>query len=183
MALQGKVIAITGGASGIGLSTVRVLASRSATLCISDIDPKALEATATELRSLNATFTTTLVDVAKVQEVDSWIKGIVEKFGKLDGAANCAGIIGKNHGIDKLTELEDETWERLMSVNLTGLMYCLRAELRVIVDKGSIVNVSSIQGMMGNVCMKAALSILLRIELIRVQDLLEVLRTRRVSMV
>jgi NAD(P)-dependent dehydrogenase (short-subunit alcohol dehydrogenase family) len=81
--------------------------------------------------------------VSKVPEVDEWIKGIVEKFRKLDGALNAAGVIGK------LTGLEDEDWDRIMSIDLTGLMYCLRAQLRVIVDKGSIVNVSSVQGVMG----------------------------------
>jgi NAD(P)-dependent dehydrogenase (short-subunit alcohol dehydrogenase family) len=49
----------------------------------------------------------------------------------------------------KLTELEDEEWHRIIGINLTGLMFCLRAELKKISDGGSIVNISSIQGVMG----------------------------------
>ncbi len=56
---------------------------------------------------------------------------------------------GEAHGLTKITELEDEEWNRIIGVNLTGLMYCLRAELRKISDHGSIVNISSIQGVMG----------------------------------
>jgi len=89
------------------------------------------------------------LDVSKVADVDAWIDSIVEKYGSLYGAVNCAGTIGKRHGITKITELEDEEWDRIIGINLTGLMYCLRAELRKISDHGSIVNISSIQGLMG----------------------------------
>lgn len=56
---------------------------------------------------------------------------------------------GKAHGMTKITDLEDDEWHRIIGINLTGLMYCLRAELRMISDGGSIVNISSIQGVMG----------------------------------
>lgn len=58
-------------------------------------------------------------------------------------------LSGKAHGMTKITELEDEEWHRIIGINLTGLMYCLRAELHKISDGGSIVNISSIQGVMG----------------------------------
>lgn len=57
--------------------------------------------------------------------------------------------MGKKHGATKLTETEDDEWFQIINVNLTGLMHCLREELRTIVNGGSIVNVSSIQGVMG----------------------------------
>jgi NAD(P)-dependent dehydrogenase (short-subunit alcohol dehydrogenase family) len=91
----------------------------------------------------------TKVDISKRSEVDAWIGSVVEKYGRLDGAVNCAGIIGKHHGIRTIAETEDEEWEKIMAVNLTGCFYCLRAELRALVDGGSIVNVASIQGVMG----------------------------------
>lgn len=52
--------------------------------------------------------------------MDSWIKAVIEKFGKLSGAANCAGVIGKHHGTRKVEELEDDQWDLIMAVNLTG---------------------------------------------------------------
>lgn len=147
--MDGKIIALTGGASGMGLATAKLISSRGATVCIADIDPSALAAAQYHFENLKVPFSITKLDVTDRAAVDTWINGIIEKFGALDGAANCAGIIGKQHGITKITELEDEEYERIVAVNLTGMMYCLRAELRKISDRGSIVNVSSIQGVMG----------------------------------
>ncbi|KAL7818542.1 NAD(P)-binding protein [Trichoderma gracile] len=149
MAFAGKVYAITGGASGIGLATVKLLAEQGAIVCFSDVNVTALAETEAYLKEKGAKFTASKVDVSKRAEVDAWIEGIVKEFGQLDGAANIAGIIGKHHSIHSVGELEDDEWDKIIAVNLTGCMYCMRAELRNIKDGGSIVNMASIQGITG----------------------------------
>ncbi|KAK3940709.1 hypothetical protein QBC46DRAFT_384430 [Diplogelasinospora grovesii] len=147
--LSGKVYAITGGASGIGLSTAQILSGRGATVCIADVDPEALSSTEAHFKSLNVPYMISKVDVSKRAEVDGWIESIVQTHGRLDGAANVAGIVGKLHGKASVAEMDDDHWDKIIAVNLTGLMYCLRAELRQISAPGSIVNVSSIHGLKG----------------------------------
>ncbi|ODA83523.1 hypothetical protein RJ55_02037 [Drechmeria coniospora] len=147
--LDGKVYAITGGASGIGLATAKLLSRRGATVCIGDVDSAAMKEVESHFGSLGVPCAVARVDVSNRGQVDGWIRSIVESYGRLDGAANAAGIIGKAHGIAAVSELEDEEWDKIIAVNLTGTMYCLRAELRSVVDGGSIVNVSSIHGLKG----------------------------------
>ena len=149
MSLQGKVYAVTGGASGIGLSTAKILAQRGATVCIADVNPDALKEAEAYFAGLGVPHLVTKVDVSKRAEVDSWIDNIVETHGRLDGAANIAGIIGKIHGSVSVADMDDDEWDKILAVNLTGLMYCLRAQLRKVVDGGSIVNAASIHGLKG----------------------------------
>ena len=149
--LRGKVFAITGGASGIGLATAKILSRRGAAVCIADVDPAAMKSADAYFSKAGAPYLVTRVDVSRRAEVDGWIDAVVRKFGRLDGAANVAGVIGKAHGSASVAELEDEEWDKIIAVNLTGMMYCLRAQLRNIVDGGSIVNTSSIHGLKGEI--------------------------------
>ena len=114
--MQGKVIAITGGASGIGLATAKVLASRGAKLSICDVSEDNL---ATAKEAIDGEVITCKVDVRNLSQIKDWLKQTVDKFGSLDGAANLAGTIGTKFGSYAIDEEDEEMWDLIIGVNLT----------------------------------------------------------------
>lgn len=147
--LQGKVICITGAASGIGFQTARLAAQQGASLAVCDIQKLQLEGSVAELKSIGANVIGTVVDVTSRVQVDAWINATIEHFGKLDGAANFAGVERKHAAFTPITDLSDDEWEWVIAVNLTGTMFCMRAQLRVMAQEGAIVNASSTAGLQG----------------------------------
>ncbi|CAN9423315.1 unnamed protein product [Alternaria sp. RS040] len=149
MSLKDKVIAVTGAASGIGLETARLFASKGAKLSLADVQEKPLKDLESELRTAGAQVMIQVVDVSKRADVESWIANTVEKFGKLDGAANLAGVTGRQSAVANIEDVEDDDWEFIMGVNVTGLRNCLRAQVPHMKEGSSIVNASSILGLIG----------------------------------
>src|SRR6201985_1361911 len=93
-----NVTAITGGASGIVLATAHLLASRGALLSLADLNAAALDTAAASIKSQtpNASVITQAIDVRNVSQVDEWIAATVSHYGRLNGAVNLAGVIGKS---------------------------------------------------------------------------------------
>lgn len=123
--------------------------ARGATIAIADIDQAAIDNVISVIPNGHDRLLLTKLDVTDRKAVDAWIDSIIKKFGKLDGCANCAGVIGKHHGTRMLEELDDDQWDLIIGVNLTGMMYCMRAQLRAMRGPGSVVCVSSVQGSVG----------------------------------
>jgi NAD(P)-dependent dehydrogenase (short-subunit alcohol dehydrogenase family) len=122
MSLQGQVFAITGAGQGIGLATAKVLASRGASVSLADMNPQTLADIEAEFRGNGWPVLTRKVDVRKRKEVEEWIDSTVQTFGHLNGAANVAGVIGRQIYRANVTEIEDDDWELVMSINVTGTM-------------------------------------------------------------
>lgn len=143
--MEGKVIALTGAASGIGLATARLLASRGAILSVADVNQAGLEE-AVQTFENSSKHLTTVVDVRESSQINNWIENTAQKLGKLDGAANIAGVGPRGKTV---ADALDEDWDFIMNINGRGVFYCMRAELNNMKDGGSIVNVSSVAGIRG----------------------------------
>ncbi|KAL8921279.1 MAG: hypothetical protein Q9172_004105, partial [Xanthocarpia lactea] len=150
---DGKVIAITGGASGIGQATAQLLAARGAILFMADIQQDALIATvdSIEKSTPNAIVFTRTVDVTISKDVDAWIQETVSRFGKIDGAVNLAGTAGKSTGSTLVEDVEDDDFDKIIAVNVKGVFNCMKAQIKSMKDHGggNIVNAASVAGVKG----------------------------------
>ncbi|KAF2648440.1 3-oxoacyl-reductase [Lophiostoma macrostomum CBS 122681] len=165
--VNGKVYAISGAASGVGLETAKVLHGMGARLSITDNRKEALEASIKEIIESNpgkqSEILSTVTDVRSSDQVKNWITRTISEFGALDGAANVAGVLGSSVGVKDLSELSDEEWDFIISVNQKGMFYALREQIKGLDSLGegprSIVNVSSVAGLYGdmrNACYSAS---------------------------
>ncbi|KAF2732339.1 NAD(P)-binding protein [Polyplosphaeria fusca] len=149
MSVKDKVVVITGAASGMGLETARLLASKGAKVSLADVQEKPLKDLEAELQKSGAQVMSMLVDVRDRKAVEKWIDETVSKFGKLDGAANLAGVIGRQNNVARIEEIEDEDWDFIFDINTKGMMNCMRAQIPHFNSGGSIVNAASILGLIG----------------------------------
>lgn len=144
-----KVIVVTGAGSGIGAATAKLLASRGAKVSITDVQERGLDETVKAIEEAAGSVISAVLDVRDRTQVEAWISQTVSAFGKLDGAANLAGVTGKQTGFAQVQEIDDNDWDLMFNVNVKGMLNCLRAEIKVMNDGGSIVDASSVAGIRG----------------------------------
>lgn len=135
---RNKIAVITGGASGLGAALGRELVARGATVIIGDIDRRKAEEVAMALgRSAHAIAT----DVTKAEQIDALTKQVKSEFGALDLFFNSAGI--SSYG--EAYELPFTEWDRVLRVNLAGVVYGSLCAYRIMKEQGSgkIVNMGS----------------------------------------
>lgn len=150
---QGRVIAVTGAAQGIGFVTAALLAARGASLSLADVQDEGLKKAkeAIEKETPYVKIFTYALDVRNPDQVASWIKQTVAHFGRLDGAANIAGVVPKSIASDAglVENIDSEEWDFCLAVNLTGVMHCMKNQLKVMKEGSAVVNASSIAGLQG----------------------------------
>lgn len=151
---EDKVIAITGAASGIGLATAIHFLTNGALISIADANQSGLHQALFDLEKAcpgsSEHILPTVLDVRNTAAVTAWMTHTIEKFGRLDGAANLAGVIGTSTLNGRtIKNIDDQDWDFVLGVNLTGVKNCVRSELQVMRDGGSIVNAASSVGLVG----------------------------------
>ena len=145
---MGKVVLITGAASGFGKCVAEKFAELGAKLILSDIQMDKLQTVAQELEAKGAEVYYTACNIADRAQVQAMVAGGVEKFGQLDIAINNAGL---GHMPTSLTNVTDREIDMNVNVNIKGTTFCMQAELDVMKQQGfgSILNVSSVAGITG----------------------------------
>lgn len=145
MRLQGKTILVTGAASGIGRATALTMAREGANVGVSDLN---FEGAMNTAQSIGAQALVLPLDVTREEEWAAATQKLLNRFGRLDSLANIAGI-GFPGGI---MDVKRDEWEKMLAVNLTGVMLGCQAAIRAIGSSGgsgAIVNVSSLAGLIG----------------------------------
>jgi len=139
--LSGRTAVVTGAGSGIGRATAEVLAGAGANVVCGDIDEGAAEETVKLITEAGGKAVVQRVNISSKGEVDALIDRAVAEFGRLDVMANVAGIASDG----KLTEATEAELDKVISVNLKGVLFGCQAAIRVMQPQGSgsIINVSS----------------------------------------
>jgi 3(or 17)beta-hydroxysteroid dehydrogenase len=150
--VAGKVALVTGGASGIGGASARLLAREGARVVIADLQDGLGEALRDELAQAGADAVYAHLDVTDEDAWERTVAGVMQRFGRLDVAVNCAGIGARAQLFPTEVSLED--WRAVMRVNLDGVFLGTKHSLKAMRASepvnGSIINISSILGIVGS---------------------------------
>jgi 2-hydroxycyclohexanecarboxyl-CoA dehydrogenase len=145
--LDGKIAAVTGGASGIGEATVRRFVAEGASVAFCDRDNERGQRVAAELETAGAKVAFTHADVGTEAACLGFINGAAQKFGRLDILVNNAGI----RKYEKVDEASGVSWAEILNVNLMSYVYCAKAAVPLMrrnkggAPGGAIVNVASVR--------------------------------------
>ncbi len=146
---ENKVILITGATSGLGATAAVSLARKGAKVAITGRREEQGNAVVEQMAAAGSEGMFIKADVTVQADVDDMVAKTVERFGRLDGAVNNAGVTG---GMFKpVADFTDEDWHSVIDINLTGVFASMRAQIPAMLagGGGSIVNISSIYGLNG----------------------------------
>lgn len=144
----GKVVFVTGAASGIGRATAVAFAAEGAHVAVLDRTEEALKETEAAAKAVGGDVLAIAGDVSSSERVEAAVSQVVDRFGRLDVAFNNAGVENK---AAPLHEIELGEWDRILDINLRGTFLCMKHEIAQMVRQGSgvVVNTSSGAGIRG----------------------------------
>jgi NAD(P)-dependent dehydrogenase (short-subunit alcohol dehydrogenase family) len=145
---SGKVAFVTGGGSGIGRATASAFGQAGASVAVVGSSPENIDETAKLIEQQGGRAIAITCDVSRADQVEAAVERTVQAFGRIDFGFNNAGI---EQPSTPLHEIADDTWERLIAVDLAGVFHCMKHQVPVMLKQGSgvIVNTSSGAGVKG----------------------------------
>ncbi|KXV65058.1 SDR family oxidoreductase [Gluconobacter oxydans] len=143
--IAGKAVLITGGSSGLGEATARYLAARGAKVAIAARRRDRLDEIVSELTAQGQTARAYTLDVTKRSEVEETVAAVTRDFGRLDVLVNNAGLMA----IAPIQKLMVDEWDRMIDINIKGVLYGIAATLPVFEKQksGHVINLSSVAGL------------------------------------
>lgn len=143
--ISGKVVVITGASSGLGEATARHLAGQGAKVVLGARRKDRLETIATEIRAAGGEVAIAAVDVTRSEDVKALVQAAVARFGRVDVMVNNAGLMA----VAPISELKVDEWERMIDINVKGVLYGVAAALPVFQSQnsGHFINVASVAGL------------------------------------
>src|SRR5215475_2451059 len=145
---DGKVLVVTGGGGGIGRAVAERFASEGARVALVDVDEAGLQESAKTVERAGGEALAIRADVTRGDEVRRYVEATLARFGAIDCFHNNAGILGD---LAPLTDYAEETFDRVIAVNLRGVWLGMKHVVRAMRTPGAaIVNTASIAGLMGS---------------------------------
>lgn len=143
--IQGKVVVITGASSGLGAATARMLAARGASVVLGARRVDKMQALADEIRAAGGKVAVVATDVTKAADVKALIDTAVSAFGRIDVLVNNAGLMA----IAPLSEVKVDEWDRMIDINVKGVLYGIAAALPLFQAQGAghFINIASVAGL------------------------------------
>jgi len=145
--MTGKAALVTGAGMGIGRAIALAFAREGAGVVVADINANAGKETVELIGKAGGKAVFAQCDVTKGEEVKAMVETTVREFGRLDFACNDAGI--HNPLPESLTEVDEDMWDKIIAVNLKGVMLCMKHEVPPMLKQGGgvIVNIASLGGL------------------------------------
>jgi NAD(P)-dependent dehydrogenase (short-subunit alcohol dehydrogenase family) len=137
---------VTGAGSGIGEATAKTLAADGASVIVADFDTASGERVTQEIEAAGGKAAFVKVNVAEEADAQALVEFAVSTYGRLDGAVNNAGV---GQPVQRIHEMDTAAWDRIHSVDLRGVFFCMRAQLVHFLANGggAIVNTASSAGL------------------------------------
>ncbi|WP_112435951.1 SDR family oxidoreductase [Rhizobium sp.] len=143
--MNNRVVLITGASSGIGAATARELGRAGAKLVIGARRTDRLDALSEEIRAAGGVVISRALDVTDRADMQAFVAAAIAEFGRVDVLVNNAGVMP----LSLMSSLKVEEWDRMIDVNIKGVLYGVAAVLPVMnaQQSGQIINVSSVGGL------------------------------------